>query len=160
MLAAASLDAALAILRERPRASGFHHMLGCAGAARVLSVEASVARTSVLTVGGVFGHANHLVHPGPCADADAQIVTASSRDRQARLATLLPALGEPSIDALAGVLADRGGPGLPIFRDDPDDPDIENTLATASFDIDAHGVDFVVRRAGQHGFAMRIARLP
>ncbi|AJK51000.1 C45 family autoproteolytic acyltransferase/hydolase [Burkholderia plantarii] len=160
VLAATSLDAALAILREPPRASGFHHMLGRAGEARVHSVEASVARTSVLTVEGVYGHANHLVHPGPCADVDAQIVTASSRDRQARLAALLPALDKPGVDALAGVLADRGGPGLPIFRDDPADPDDENTLATASFEIDAQGVDFVVRRDGQRGFAMRVARQP
>ncbi|MBN3726952.1 C45 family autoproteolytic acyltransferase/hydolase, partial [Burkholderia sp. Ac-20379] len=161
VLDAGSLDAALAILREQPRASGFHHMLGCAGDACVVSVEASVSRTSVQAVEGVVGHANHLVHAGPNADADAQIVTDSSRDRQARLAVLLPALDTPdapSIDALAGVLADRGGPGLPIFRDDPADPDDENTLATAAFDIGASGVDFTVRRGGVTGFALRVTR--
>ncbi len=159
VLDAGSLDAALAILRDRARASGFHHMLGCAGDARVLSVEASVARTSVQAVHGVAGHANHLVHAGPCADADAQVVTASSRDRQARLAALLPMLGgAPSLAALTGVLADRGGPGLPIFRDDPADPDDENTLATAAFEIDAHGVDVSVRRGDTIGFAMRVSR--
>ncbi|WP_414448772.1 C45 family autoproteolytic acyltransferase/hydrolase [Burkholderia sp. 22PA0099] len=164
VLDAGSLDAALAILREMPRASGFHHLLGCAGDVRVFSVEASAARTSVLAVEGVYGHANHLVHAGPNADADAQIVTASSRDRQARLAVLLPALPTsnathaPSIDALTGLLADRGGPGLPIFRDDPADPDDENTLATAAFDIDASGVDVTVRRGGVTGFALRVTR--
>jgi hypothetical protein len=161
VLDAGSLDAALAILRDQPRASGFHHMLGCAGDARVFSVEASAARTSVLAVEGLYGHANHLVHAGPNADAEAQIITESSRDRQARLAVLLAesnAQGAPSVDALAHLLADRGGPGLPIFRDDPADPDDENTLATAVFDIDAGGVDFTVRRGGATGFALRVTR--
>ncbi|KVM71614.1 peptidase C45 [Burkholderia gladioli] len=158
VLDATSLDAALALLRDTPLASGFHHMLGCAGDARIVSVEASAARTSVTSVEARYGHANHLVHSGPNPDADAQIVTASSRDRQARLDELLPALAATDLDALAGVLADRGGAGLPIFRDDPADPDDENTLATALFEIDQHGVDFSVRRDGVTGFALRVTR--
>ncbi len=129
-----------------------------AGDARIASVETSAAHTSVTSVEARYGHANHLVRPGPNADADAQIVTASSRDRQARLDALLPALAATDLDALAGVLADRGGAGLPIFRDDPADPDDENTLATALFEIDRHSVDFSVRRDGVTGFALRVTR--
>jgi hypothetical protein len=83
VLDAASLDEALRILRDTPAASGFHHTLGCAGDGRLLSVEASARRCSVQTVSTIAGHANHLIHPG--CEAEAQIVTDSSRDRQARV---------------------------------------------------------------------------
>ncbi|AIP08434.1 peptidase C45 [Burkholderia pseudomallei MSHR338] len=157
VLDAASLDDALRVLRDTPHASGFHHMLGCAGDARIVSVEASVARTSVLAVEGVYGHANHLIHPG--GDAEAQIVTASSADRQARLAQLLPPLrGAADASALWCVLADRAGGGLPIYRDDPDDPDDENTLATALFSIGDDGVAFEVRERGRVRFQQFVPR--
>ena len=39
------------------------------------------------------GHANHMIHPG--CEAEAQIVTDSSRDRQRRVDALLPALASP-----------------------------------------------------------------
>lgn len=38
-------------------------------------------------------------------------------------------IGDGIIDPLA-ILRDKTGAGLPIFRDQPDDPDCENTLAT------------------------------
>ena len=42
-----SLDEAVALLRDMPRASGFHHTLGCVGDSRLVSVEATVQRCSV-----------------------------------------------------------------------------------------------------------------
>ncbi|KWZ39203.1 peptidase C45 [Burkholderia savannae] len=159
VLDAVSLDGVLRVLRDTPRASGFHHTLGCAGDARVVSVEASVARTSTLDVDGVYGHANHLIHPG--CDGEAQIVTASSADRQARLAQLLPPLGGAAdASALWRVLADRAGDGLPIYRDDPRDPDDENTLATALFSIGDDGVAFEVREQGSVRFQQFVPRDP
>jgi hypothetical protein len=152
-----SLDSALHILRTTPAASGFHHTLGCAGDARVFSVEASARRCSVQSVPALSGHANHMIHPG--CEAEAQIVTDSSRDRQARVDTLLPALGSPPTpEALLGVLQDRAPSGLPIYRDDPLDPDDENTLATALFDIGGEGVSMKVFRAGQCTHDSFIAR--
>lgn len=150
VLDAASLDDALALLRDTPRASGFHHTIGgtdAAGKVRVFSVEATAQRCSSLEIGAPSGHANHLIHAG-CAH-EAQIVTDSSRDRQARLAELLPALGaQPGGEAFVRTLQDRAGAGLPIFRDDPHDPDDENTLATACMRIEPHGVAFDIWQGG------------
>jgi hypothetical protein len=150
VLDAASLDAAVHVLNNVQRASGFHHTLGCVGDERLLSVEATVRRCSVLEVSEVSGHANHLIHAG--CNAEAQIVTGSSGDRQARLDQLLPALGDISGPSLLRVLSDRAPTGLPIYRDDPADPDEENTLATALFTLTDGGVDFEVRQQGELRF--------
>jgi hypothetical protein len=82
VLDAGSLDEALHRLRTAPAASGFHHTLGCAGDARLFSVEASARSCAVQSVATLAGHANHMIHPG--CEAEAQIVTDSSRDRQLR----------------------------------------------------------------------------
>ncbi|MBN3853751.1 peptidase C45 [Paraburkholderia sp. Ac-20340] len=158
VLDAATLDDALALLRDTPRASGFHHTVGgldATGAVRVYSVEATAQRTSVLEVSAPSGHANHLIHAGHANEA--QIVTESSRDRQARLADLVPALGaQPDGAAFVRTLQDRGGAGLPIFRDDPHDPDDENTLATACMEIAPGGVNFDVWQDGARTLSMTI----
>lgn len=157
VLDAGSLDEALTILRATPAASGFHHTLGCAGDARLFSVEASAQRCSVHAVPNLAGHANHMIHPG--CEAEAQIVTESSHDRQQRVGVLLPALARPlQAAALLGVLHDRAPSGLPIYRDDPRDPDDENTLATALFEIGSAGVSMKVYRQGQCAFDTFIAR--
>lgn len=162
VLDAGSLDEALDLLRGVPAASGFHHTLGCAGDARLFSVEASAQRCSVQLVRNLAGHANHMIHPG--CEAEAQIVTDSSRDRQLRVDAfvdaLLPALIQPlKPAALLDVLHDRAPSGLPIYRDDPLDPDHENTLASALFDIGSAGVSMKVFRQGRHcAFDTFIAR--
>jgi hypothetical protein len=157
VLDAGSLDEALQILRSVPAASGFHHTLGCAGDARLFSVEASARRCSVQSVSRLSGHANHMIHPG--CEAEAQIVTDSSRDRQLRVDALLPTLvGALQPAALLDVLQDRAPSGLPIYRDDPLDPDDENTLATALFDIGSAGVSMKVYRQGHCEFDTLIAR--
>lgn len=145
VLDAPSLDEAVATLNHSPRASGFHHTLGCVGDARLLSIEATAHRCSVLADAELSGHANHLVHGG--YEREAQIVTDSSRDRQARVDALLPTLQAPlSDDVLLRVLQDQAPGGLPIYRDDPSDPDGENTLATALFRIQSDGVAMQVYR--------------
>lgn len=157
VLDATSLDAAADVLRKHARASGFHHTLGATGDTRLLSIEASVARCSVLEVAGIAGHANHLVHPG--CDAEAQIVTHSSGDRQRRVDELIARMpGGDTIDeaALLRVLGDRAPEGLPIYRDDPADPDDENTLATAVFAIHDTAIDVTIHQHGTQRFATRI----
>ncbi|WP_322041978.1 C45 family peptidase [Paraburkholderia sp. J67] len=160
VLDAATLDDALALLRNTPRASGFHHTVGgtdAAGAVRVYSIEATAQRASVIELGAPSGHANHLIHAGH--ENEAQIVTDSSRDRQGRLAELLPALGaQPDGDAFVQTLQDRAGEGLPIFRDDPHDPDDENTLATACMQITPGGVRLDVWQDGARTLTMPIVR--
>jgi hypothetical protein len=118
-----------------------------------------VKRCSVQPVEKLSGHTNHLIHPG--CERETQIVTASSGDRQARLDQLLPALGETGSVPLLQVLSDRAPQGLPIYRDDPADPDDENTLATALFVIRNDAVEFEVRQHGElrfRQFVMQEAR--
>jgi hypothetical protein len=164
VLDAATLDDALALLRDTPRASGFHHTLGgtdATGAVRVVSVEATARRASVVEIGAPSGHANHLIHADhPDGEREPQIVTDSSRDRQARLADLLPPLGaHPDGEVFVQTLHDRGGAGLPIFRDDPHDPDDENTLATACMRIEPRGVALDVWQGGERVMSQQIARI-
>ncbi|WP_321857098.1 C45 family peptidase [Burkholderia cenocepacia] len=154
VLDATSLDAAADVLRSHARASGFHHTIGATGDARVLSIEASVARCSVVDVAHLSGHANHLVHAG--CDAEAQIVTQSSADRQRRVDALTPGIDTIDAAALLRVLGDRAPEGLPIYRDDPADPDDENTLATAVFEIHDTAIYFTVHQHGTQRFATRI----
>jgi Acyl-coenzyme A:6-aminopenicillanic acid acyl-transferase len=144
VLDVASLDAAVEVLNGVPRASGFHHTLGCVGDPRLLSIEATVQRCSVVEVTRLSGHANHLIHDG--CDNEEQIVTASSRDRH------LPGLSGIGELNLLQVLFDQASKGLPIYRDDPADPDDENTLATALFVIREAGVEFEVRQQGELRF--------
>jgi hypothetical protein len=152
-----SLDEAVALLRDMPRASGFHHTLGCVSDSRLVSVEATARRCSVVADTSRFGHANHMIHDG--CDGEAQIITESSRDRQARVNALLSTLGAPvTDDALLRVLSDQEPSGLPIYREDPHDPDDENTLATALFRIEADGVAMQVYRQGQRAFDTFIPR--
>ena len=150
VLDTSSLDDATYELSRHARASGFHHTLGCVGDERILSVEATVARCSIENVERLSGHANHLIHKG--ANAEQQLVTRSSRDRQARLGQLLPEMYEVNKLALLQVLFDKTSTTLPIYRTDPADPDDENTLATALFVIKETGVEFEVRQQGELRF--------
>ena len=142
-LDARDLDGAVALLQSADRAGAFHLTLAQAGDDRLLSVEFTATRFSVCPITTPGVHANHLVH----ADTSrvSQIVTGSSGQRQrygSRLIGQIPqAGGEP--DALR-ILWDAEDPELPIHRADPADPDVENTLATATFRISADKVEWTV----------------
>ena len=138
VIAMGSVTEAVALLRAAPPSGGFHFTLAEAGNPEVLSIEFGGGQASTRTVTAPALHANHaLHHPGGLA---AQIVTASSHDRQARGEALLT---QGMRDPL-GVLHDDGGPGLPILRQSPDDPDDENTLATAVFHVGRDGVSWAI----------------
>ncbi len=130
-LNASSIDEAMEILTALPRAGAFHHTLGQLGDGRLFSVEATGSGCAVRQLDATFGHANHLIH-SELADAE-QVITASSASRQARLQHWLP--NQTQLDAAAALtmLSDRHHATLPIYRLAPDDPDEENTLATALF---------------------------
>lgn len=129
----ATLDDALALLRDLPHAGGFHHLLGAAGDPRLFSVETAPGAISILETGTRYGHANHMVHAE--TRGLAQIVTDSSRARQNRIERIVDgwSAGTGSADLLAALHDTEGE--LPILRTAPDDPDDENTLATAVFEI-------------------------
>ena len=142
VLTAATLAEALAILRDAP-SGGFHFGLMQRGERRILSVEYGCGESSVQEVAAPALHANHALHlPRGLAG---QIVTESSRDRQA-WGDRLVAEGRAPLE----ILRDRSGPGLPIRRDDPGDPDEENTLGTAVFTLTGAGLDWSIhdRAAG------------
>lgn len=138
VLAVGNIDAAVGILGVTPPSSGFHFTLAQAGSSRIIGVEFGDGGVSVQEISAPSIHANHALHL-PLGEAG-QMVTKSSRDRQARGEALLAA-GER--DPLA-ILRDMGGPGLPIWRSDANDPDDENTLATIVLHVGAAGLDWEI----------------
>ncbi len=152
VLAAPDLAGALAILRAHPAAGGFH--FGLADRTGICSVEFGGGALSERPITAPAAHANHALHLNV-----PQHITASSRDRQTRAGDLLDK-AEP-----LAILLDRGGPGLPIHRAEADDPDDENTLATALLHVTPDGIDWAVHDAGKGGQSSgpvhsgRIARL-
>ncbi|HHI0055694.1 TPA: C45 family autoproteolytic acyltransferase/hydrolase [Klebsiella quasipneumoniae] len=132
-LNATTLEEAVTLLSATPRAGSFHHTLGQMGDSRLFSVEATGSGSSVLALSATSGHANHLIHPQLAAIE--QIVTCSSGSRQRRLDAWLAT--NPPLDGVTAkaMLSDQQDPLLPIYRLSPDDPDEENTLATAIFTL-------------------------
>ncbi|MEM5436993.1 C45 family peptidase [Paraburkholderia diazotrophica] len=147
VLDAPSVDAALAVVCDNPRAGGFHLTLGACASPALLSVEFSAHGFSAREITQPSLHANHAIHPS-MRDFP-QVVTDSSRDRQARGDALLSAARDEGCkagrapDPLA-ILADTHGASLPIYRADPADPDDENTLATADIVIRASHIEWDV----------------
>ncbi|HEY1393265.1 MAG TPA: C45 family peptidase, partial [Methylibium sp.] len=143
LLDASSLDAAVALLRAHPRAGGFHLTLGHRDSPQLLSVEFRSEDCSVLTVEAAALHANHAIHPG-MRDLP-QLITGSSGHRQRRGAALIAEASslQAPIDPLA-ILADDTEPNFPILRLDPNDSDLENTLACADIVIHRTHVDWRV----------------
>ncbi|MDI9219783.1 C45 family autoproteolytic acyltransferase/hydrolase [Pantoea sp. EA-12] len=141
-LNATTLDEAIAILTTEPRAGAFHHTLGQRGDSRLFSVEATGSGCSVMPLTGVFAHANHLIHPQLAAVE--QVITASSGSRQQRLIKWLETQMQLDGVAAKAILSDQHDAVLPIYRLSPQDPDDENTLATALFTLQAEQVDWQI----------------
>lgn len=148
-----SLDAALDLLRRAPASGGFHFGLTHVADRRIMSVEFGGGETSIVEITQAAVHANHALHQK--RGISGQIITASSQDRQTRGAALL-ASGQR--DPLA-ILRDKSGAGLPIRRDAPDDPDDENTLATAILHVTDEGIEWSIhdKDAGVTAYAGRAA---
>lgn len=138
-----SMAAAIELLESSPRSGGFHLTLGQAGHAALFSVEFNAARCSVTTVGRPSVHANHMVHAAMAHQP--QVITGSSGHRQMRGEALLEQARrlDQAPDAL-GILHDQGDAAFPIFRDDPQDSDRENTLATAHIEVGPKAVQWQV----------------
>lgn len=136
-----SLDAATDLLRTSPRAGAFHMTLAQRGDSRLVSVEFTHSACSVEIVRQPRCHANHLVHQS--ISDERQIITASSSSRQRRGDSIIAAVGENSLDPL-NVLWDSAISDLPVYRAQPDDPDHENTLATAVFHVGPQSIGWRV----------------
>jgi hypothetical protein len=149
VLDAPTIDKAIAVLREAPRAGGFHFTLGQRGDHRIVSIEFLQAAISVSEVTRRSVHANHIIHPALAETA--QIVTDSSASRQRRGDALVEAGAEP-----LAILRDQADAALPILRQAPDDPDVENTLATALFSISPSDVSCEVFAGGDERPWLRV----
>lgn len=138
ILGARSIDGALAILRADPNSGGFHFALSHVADRRIVSVEFGGGEVSVREITAPSVHANHVLHQR--RGLAGQITTRSSRDRQVRGEALL---AEGERDPLA-ILQDTGGCGLPLRRDAADDPDDENTLATALLRVGREAIEWSI----------------
>ncbi|KRQ00254.1 C45 family autoproteolytic acyltransferase/hydolase [Bradyrhizobium manausense] len=161
ILDASDLDAALAVLKSAPRAGAFHLTLAQAGDERLLSVEFTARALSVDQVQAPRVHSNHLIHGD--TGRMSQIVTGSSGVRQRRGEELLGQMlqSEPQGRAL-GILWDAADAELPIYRTDPADSDVENTLASAVFRVGADKVEWSVYDGAHEAarFDMRDGLIP
>ncbi|WP_202313187.1 C45 family autoproteolytic acyltransferase/hydolase [Mesorhizobium sp. L-8-10] len=147
LLDCATLDEAVKLLETSKRAGAFHMTLAQRGDPHLLSIEFTHSGCTAITIDEPRLHANHLVHPG--RSEEPQVVTGSSRSRQQRGdAIMAGSRSEMHLDPLSA-LWDKGDPVLPILREQPDDPDQENTLATAVFHVGATSLQWqVYDRAG------------
>lgn len=136
-----TLDDAVDLLETSDRAGAFHMTLAQKGDSRLLGIEFTHASCSVLAIDRPRCHANHLIHED--MRQQRQVITGSSRSRQQRGDSILFEAASTSPDPL-DVLWDKSISPLPIYRAQHDDPDHENTLATAVFRIGAQSIDWKV----------------
>ncbi|MEO1199649.1 MAG: C45 family peptidase [Pseudomonadota bacterium] len=129
-----SIDEAVGKLTENPQSGGFHMSIAQVGDERLLSVEYGGGAASVRAITETSLHANHALHLAH----ESQTITQSSGDRQRRGEQLI---SQETQDSLV-ILRDASGTGLPIRRDDPADPDNENTLATCIFNVSSKGIEW------------------
>lgn len=146
LLGVERIGQAVAMMRRLPRAGGFHFALAQAGEDRLISLEFCGKDVSARDISVPEAHANHMIHEA--MRGLEQTITESSGCRQARADALLGA------DPLE-ILRDRAGPGLPILRLAEDDPDTENTIATAQFEV-GEAVTGTVHLPGQPAPAYRM----
>lgn len=139
VLDAPDLTAVRNIFHRYPKAGGFHHLIGQMADAVMLSIEVSGKGAGILELHGLYVHTNHLIHEG--MKEEKQRITDSSRARQERMEALRHGIAlSASGEEILRILGDRAHPVLPIYRADPDDPDRENTFATALFKADSKGI--------------------
>jgi predicted choloylglycine hydrolase len=141
VLDCATLDDAVHLLKTSERAGAFHFTLAQRGDRRLVSVEFTHAKCSVVKLEQARCHANHLVHRD--MSEERQVVTSSSRSRQQRGDEIIAGTNRSELDPLS-LLWDKVDPALPIYREQSDDPDHENTLATAVFHVDANFIEWQV----------------
>jgi hypothetical protein len=153
LLEATSLQGALGILQYGPRAGGFHLTLAHQDSEELLSVEFGAGFCSARTMERPALHANHVIHQN--LSNVPQIITRSSEHRQIRGDELLAATAEVKLDPLS-ILADRKNSKFPIHRDDADDSDNENTLATADITVRAEGIDWRIHEHPGHAPRFRM----
>ncbi|MEP1352423.1 MAG: C45 family peptidase [Tateyamaria sp.] len=134
VLNSTTLDGAIEVLSANRNSGGFHMTLAQVGNPKLMSIEYGAGQFSAIEITDRTAHSNHALHLQDVT----QIVTQSSGDRQARCDHLV----REDIVGDLEILRDNKGPRLPVRRDDPQDPDNENTLATCVFNVSNTGVEW------------------
>jgi predicted choloylglycine hydrolase len=126
-------------LEEQQRTGAFHYTVADMQSRQAFSVEAPFQAVSSLAAAPVRVHANHLVHDKLASVS--QIITDSSDSRQVRMQALADSHSGEEVLAqhCLQILRDKHHDVLPVFRTSADDPDEENTLATAVFSFTDRG---------------------
>jgi len=138
VLRSETLDETLDLLKRHNTTGGFHLTLACRGDTRLIGVEFGGGICVPRVLEEPAFHANHALYLTP--GGTDQLITRSSNDRQKRgMKLVLDGARTPK-----DILRDTGGPGLPIHRTAQDDPDCENTLATAVFRVGNTAVDWSI----------------
>lgn len=137
LLNASDLSSAVELLRDSPRAGGFHLSLAQRGGSALLSIEFNAKDVSIQPVKEGAVHANHLIHDS--MRNLPQAITDSSYHRQEDGTAQLH---QPDHDDPLLILADQSNANYPIYRDSPNDSDMENTLATVDIHVGADGIQW------------------
>jgi len=137
LLSCSSFPDMLELIEKNPPCGGFHLCLLDKEQQSLTSVEMGAGQSKKRKVSNPQVHANHaLFHP----ENECQLVTHSSKDRQRRDEQLIKdGCRDPLI-----ILRDQWENGLPIYREAPDDPDNENTLATFVLTLNASGISWSI----------------
>jgi hypothetical protein len=137
ILNCSSIDEALNLLKNNNETGGFNFSLALSGDSRLIDVEFGGGKIGILEIKKPLLHANHAIYY-PLSD-EKQIITASSHDRQKRFNTIVK--NNNKIVPIE-VLRDTKGEDLPILRTCKNDPDNENTIASAIFTINPDSVEY------------------
>jgi hypothetical protein len=96
-MTAASFDEALRICRHPDRGYAYHHVIASDGGRRVVSLEVTPSRESLVEIAGLFLHTNHLVHPALADEPQAEkYVGTSSFSRMNVLTAWQASLADPT----------------------------------------------------------------
>ncbi|CEF41878.1 hypothetical protein ASN_2597 [Acetobacter senegalensis] len=136
ILDCSNIENALKLLKKYSRAGAFHMTLSTPVDKHIKSVEFTHTQSSSREINSTSVHSNHLIHEKMFRLP--QIITASSYIRQKKSENIIRSSFNNPLD----VLWNNSDADFPTFRSCPDDPDFENTLSTAVFDIGDRNVNF------------------
>lgn len=131
-----TLDEASTLLQKMPPSGGFHFSLARLGENRLISIERGGSYYHWSDIKTASVHANHILHDNSIK----QIITTSSHDRQITGQSLMAAGELEPIE----ILRSKSDHSLPIWRRDEDDPDKENTMASALFELSNNKLDWSI----------------
>lgn len=133
-----SLDDSISLIKNNLKTSGFNLSLISKNDSRLLDIEFGNGNMGIQEIQKVSLHSNHAIYSP--LNKEKQIITKSSSDRQKRFSIIN---NENNEIIPFHILRDTKGDGLPIFRTEIDDPDNENTIATAIFKVEKKTISYL-----------------